>query len=70
MRRGLRQGSDFSEKEAAHAKINCESHSMPKVTIQPLNLTIGAEKGVTPVEAAWRHDLYWPPHNQRLTTAI
>lgn len=33
---------------------------MPKVTIQPLNLTIDVEEGDTLMEAAWRHGLYWP----------
>src|SRR3970282_2942388 len=33
---------------------------MPKVTIQPLNLTVEAEDGATIMDAAWAHGLYWP----------
>ena len=33
---------------------------MPKVTIQPLNLTLEAEDGATIMDAAWAHGLYWP----------
>ena len=33
---------------------------MPKITIQPLNLTIEAKDGATIMEAAWAHGLYWP----------
>ena len=33
---------------------------MPKITILPLNQTIEAEEGVTIMEAAWSHGLYWP----------
>ena len=33
---------------------------MPKVTIQPLNLTLEAEDGATIMEAAWAYGLYWP----------
>src|SRR3972149_4009297 len=36
------------------------SHLMPKVTIQPLNLTLEAEGGATIMDAAWAHGLYWP----------
>lgn len=33
---------------------------MPKITIDPLGLTIEAEEGVTIMEAAWAQGLYWP----------
>ena len=33
---------------------------MPKITILPLGLTIEAQEGVTIMEAAWAHGLYWP----------
>ena len=33
---------------------------MPKITILPLEKTIGAEEGATVMEAAWEHGLYWP----------
>lgn len=33
---------------------------MPKVTIQPLGLTLEGEEGATIMEAAWAHGLYWP----------
>jgi 2Fe-2S ferredoxin len=33
---------------------------MPKVTIVPLNQVIEAESGVTIMEAAHEHGLYWP----------
>jgi len=31
---------------------------MPKVTIQPLNLTLDAEDGATIIDVAWAHGLY------------
>jgi 2Fe-2S ferredoxin len=33
---------------------------MPRITIQPLNETIDADDGVTIMEAAHAHGLYWP----------
>ena len=33
---------------------------MPKVTIQPINVTVEAEDGATIMDAAWAHGLYWP----------
>ncbi len=33
---------------------------MPKVTIQPLNVTVVVEEGSTIMEAAWDQGLYWP----------
>jgi len=33
---------------------------MPKITIEPLDVTIEAEEGTTIMEAAWAHALYWP----------
>lgn len=33
---------------------------MPRITIQPLNETIEADDGVTIMEAAHAHGLYWP----------
>lgn len=33
---------------------------MPKVTIQPLDIVIEADEGVTIMEAAHAHGLYWP----------
>ncbi len=33
---------------------------MPQITIQPLNETIEADDGVTIMEAAHAHNLYWP----------
>src|SRR3990170_2626235 len=33
---------------------------MPKVTIQPLNLTLEAEDGATIMDVAWAYGLYWP----------
>ncbi|HEU4760050.1 MAG TPA: 2Fe-2S iron-sulfur cluster-binding protein [Dehalococcoidia bacterium] len=33
---------------------------MPKITIQPLELTIEADAGATIMEAAWEQGLYWP----------
>jgi len=36
-----------------------ESVYMPKVTSQPLNLTLEAEDGATIMDAAWAHGLYW-----------
>jgi len=37
-----------------------ESKAMPRITIQPLDLTIDAGEGETIMEAAWNRGLYWP----------
>lgn len=33
---------------------------MPRITIQPQDIVIEADTGVTIMEAAHAHDLYWP----------